>query len=222
MKNLLRGLCLAVFISGVVSFSQTAASDKDQIEPAVPYTVITVHYRVSPDGSKRITGERIRSVRANDEWRQTRHDPQSNDSSNDHAGTRKDSAIMASTEEGVFAKATGNSERKFISPSADQRMQECFRSHKCLKNQLSFVRTEELAGLKVYVLRTEMKDSAQPVEWVEESFSPKTGYIPLRSVQHFRDGSEVGIEATKVEFRDVPENLNDDLKALPVKGKSKD
>jgi len=48
-----------------------------------------------------------------------------------------------------------------------------------------------------------------------EELSPKTGYIPLRQIMHFRGGSEINSVATKVVFEDVPETLNDDLKALP-------
>ncbi|HVG17822.1 MAG TPA: hypothetical protein VNI02_02130 [Blastocatellia bacterium] len=55
---------------------------------------------------------------------------------------------------------------------------------------------------------------------VSFSQTPQGNDVELRSVTHFRDGSEIGMEAKKVEFKDVPENLNDDLKALPIKGKN--
>ncbi len=213
MKSLFRGLCLAVFLTGVISLSQTSVKVKDQIEPSVSYSVITVHYRVSSDGLKTITGRRIRYVKANGEWRQTRYDPQSSGSSNE-------SPVFAATDEGVYTKVPGHSERNFISNMADQHMQECFRSVRCLSNQLSLVRIDEIAGLKVYVLRDEVKVSGNPIEWIEKSYSPKTGYLPLRIVNHFRDGSEIGMEAQTVEFGNVPDDLNDDLKSLPVKGKN--
>jgi hypothetical protein len=226
MKNLWRALCLAVFVTGAVSFSQTPAKDKDwrdEIMPAVPYVMITTHYRVSSDGAKTSTGDTIRHVNSNGEWRETRYVPSKNGSYNEQDDINKALAVFAGTQEGVFAKATGQAEKKFVSqwPSPDDQMQQCFRSPICLKKQLSFVRMDEVAGLPVYVLRTEMKDPAHPMEWVEQTYSPKTGLIPLRVVNHFRDGSEMGAEAVKVEFKDIPDNLNDDLKGLPVKGKDK-
>lgn len=209
MKKLWKSLCLAVFITGVMAFSQTQIKTANQIEEAVPYTVITVEYQVNSDGVKKVLGERIRYVNAKGEWRQTRHDPVNAPS--------RPSPVIASTDEGVFLKAPDSPGSKFVSPPANQRMQECFRSPHCLRNQLSFVRMEEVAGLQVYVLRTEVADPAHPLAWIEDSYSPKTGYIPLRSVQHFRDGSEMVTEATKVEFTSVPENMNDDVKASPKK-----
>jgi hypothetical protein len=224
MKNLWRSVCLVVFVTGAMvyalSLAQSPADEKGNREPASPYIVITANYRIDSGGNKIITGERIRFVKANGEWRQGRYDAQS-DTSINKPDAQKDAATFASTGEGVFAKAPGQSERKFISRSADQQMQDCFRSEHCLMSQSTFVRTEQVAGLKVYVLRDDIKDVANPIEWVEQSYSPKTGYIPLRNVKHFRDGSEMGEEATKVVFQEVPEDLNGDLKKLPVKEENK-
>ena len=52
---------------------------------------------------------------------------------------------------------------------------------------------------------------------MEDSYSPKIGIGSLRAIVHFRDGSEVRSEAVSVEFTEVPEDLNDDLKELPIK-----
>lgn len=38
---------------------------------------------------------------------------------------------------------------------------------------------------------------------------------------HFRDGSEIRHEAISVEFKELPEDLNDDLRNLPIKQKEK-
>jgi hypothetical protein len=212
MNNLWRRVCLSVFIIGIVaytaSFSQSPINSDTTLEPAAPYTVIIANYRIDSNGTKTDISERIRYVKPNGEWKQT---------ANTETNNKKESAVIANTEEGVFAKALGSSERKFISQSADQQMQECFRSVRCLQKQKSFVRIEEVAGLKVYVLRFEINNPEIPIEWVEQSYSPKTGYIPLRNVKHFRDGSEMVEEATKVEFKDVPDNLNDDLNKLPIR-----
>lgn len=220
MKNLWRVLCLAVFVTGVVSFSQTPTKNKDwrdQIEPAVPYTIISADYTIDSNGVKSVVGNRIRYVKPNGEWKQMRYDPRTDATSTDQANINKDTAVFASTENGVVAKAPGRAELKSISGLPDQLMQDCFRSAICLSKQPDFVRIDEVAGIQVYVLRTEIKDTTQPLEWIEQSYSPKTGYMMLRIARHFRDGSEMGAEAVKVEFKDVPDNLNDDLKGLPVK-----
>jgi hypothetical protein len=211
MKNLYRGLCLAVFLTGSISFSQTPVIVEGEIEPALPYTVITIHYRVSPDGHKTFDRTRIRYVKANGEWRQMRYDPETN-------GPAKDSWVFASTQEGVFIKAPGH--KRNLSPSASQQMQEFFRSARRLRSQMNLVRVDEVAGLEVYVLREEVDVSGHPMEWIERSYSPKTGYIPLREVIHFRDCSEIGMEAQRVEFGNVPENLNDDLKSSSIQKKN--
>jgi hypothetical protein len=98
-------------------------------------------------------------------------------------------------------------------------MTDYFRSHSYLRSVSTFLRTDEVAGVRVYVLRTNFSDPANPQEWVEESFSPKIGVVPLRTVMRFRDGSEFRKEAIRVRFEPVPDNLNDDLKSLPVQPK---
>ena len=213
MNNPWRRSCLAVFILGVVaytaSFSQSSTTSKADAEPALSYIVITANYRIDSSGIKTDLGDRVRYVKPNGEWQQT---------ANHETKNNKESAVIASTEEGVFAKAPGYPERKFISQTADPQMQKCFRSVRCLQMQKDFVRTEEVAGLKVYVLRSEISNPEIPIDWVEQSYSPKTGYVPLRHVKHFRDGSEMVEEATKVEFKDVPDNLNEDLQRFPIRG----
>jgi hypothetical protein len=82
---------------------------------------------------------------------------------------------------------------------------------------MGFTRVEKVAGLEVYVLRTDIKDSNHPIAWTETSYSPRTGLIPLRSIITFRDGSQMHTEATKVEFKEVPDDLNHDVKAMPLK-----
>jgi hypothetical protein len=46
-----------------------------------------------------------------------------------------------------------------------------------------------------------------------------TGGSPLRIVTHQPDGGLYTLEAVKVQFKDVPDNLNDDIQSLPNTGK---
>jgi hypothetical protein len=227
MKNIWRGVCLAVFLAGVISFSQKSANRSavqnqagiaaiDDIEPIRPFVAKYVDYRVTPDGKRTIIGRRARYVKANGEWRVVAEGPKSEQVS---AEGSNQSVVYGGDSDGVYARGRESESRRYVSPAADEKMLLFFRSHHSLKNNPEFVRTDEIAGVKVYVLRTEIRDPANPQDWVEESYSPKTGFNPLRTIIHLNDGSEFRMEAVSIEFRDVPENLNDDLKALPLKQK---
>ncbi|MFY9572347.1 MAG: hypothetical protein WAV20_13185 [Blastocatellia bacterium] len=216
MKRACNAFCLGVFVVGLVVFSRarTIVGQEAGPEPSRPYSVVTLHYRIAANGIRTTLGERVRYVKSNGEWRQLPNDP--HNASTNIVPTNKDSvAVFASTDDGVFLTDPGHPERKLISAAANQEMEDCFRSVKCLKAQVSFVRLDQVAGLEVYVLRTNIEN--HPIEWTEQSYSPKTGYLPLRNVKHFRDGSEDVLEATRVEFRDVPGNLNDDIKSMPIR-----
>ncbi|MEK6325554.1 MAG: hypothetical protein AABN33_28260 [Acidobacteriota bacterium] len=208
MKKVWNALCVAVFVVGLVTFAQTPGDDA---EPARSFTVVMAHFRINADGSKTNLRDRIVYAKANGEQRQTLYDP------NDGRGSTRQSTVVARTEEGLFVTAPGLTERKLLSTTAvPQRMQECFRSARCLSANPRFVRTEELAGLQVYVYR----DNVPPpngMEWIEQSYSPKTGFLALHRVSHFRDGSEDVLKATSVEFKDVPDDLNDDIKTMPIR-----
>ena len=204
MKRMWGALCLATFVIGLVAFSQT---QRDDIEPARSFVVVTAHFRINADGSRTDLGSRMLHAKTNGELRQSKHD------ANNATDPNKQSPAVARTEEGVFSTAPGASDRKLISTTAvPLEMQECFRSNKCLNAAPTLVRTEELAGLRVYVLHDNIP-APHPMEWIEQSYSPKTGYLALRTIRHMRDGSEDILEATSVEFKDVPDELNDDIKA---------
>jgi len=228
MKKVFRVFCVAVFAAGLLSFSlaQKRTIESDEIEPARPFKATYVQSQISADGAVKIIGHRTRYVKADGEWRIVVHGPEGPDASLDDFQT--ESPVYASLPDGVYGKAAGANQRQSFSPQIDEQVKEsekqlerAFRSHRSLKNQPLFVRTEEVAGLKVYIMRSEINDPANPQIWEEKSFSPQTGLTPLRTVVHFRDGSEIRIEATKVEFKDVPEDMNDDLKAMPVKKENK-
>jgi hypothetical protein len=221
MKSIYRFFCVGIFIVGVITFSQArmtgAQLEKgkgDDLEPAAPYVVKYIIYRKAPDGNLTILGRRTRYVKANGEWRLIGHGP-------DEEQPNSNSTVMVSGPGGVQKRHSGSNELFAISPSADEQVWQSYRSHSFLRNHNLFVRDDEIAGVKVYVLRTEIADSAHPLAWAETAYSPKTGFIQLRTVNHFRDNSEVKIEAISVEFKEVPENLNDDLKDLPVKQPSR-
>jgi hypothetical protein len=132
MKHMWRVLCLAVFVTSIIAFSQTGPEEKRSIEPAVPFSVVTVESRISADGAKQIVSQRIRYVKANGEWRQTLYRPGQDGAPGEQASLN-DSPVIASTDAGVYSAAAGKSERQFVSNLPDLQMQECFRSVTCLK-----------------------------------------------------------------------------------------
>ena len=225
---------MAVFLAGLISYAQvrqnTTASqaqekgvsanqvqDKEisvnDVEPARAFVLDSVQTRVDANGVATVTARTTRYVKANGEWRLGPYGFKPED-----GPANKGLNFYAGTPDGVVSKRAGSDSLRSVSPSADQQMLDYFRTHSSLRNDPRFVRTEQLVGLKVYVSRTEFTDP-QLEEWVEESYSPVTGFTPLRLVHHFRDGSEIRIEAIRIEFQEVPENLNDDLKALPKQEK---
>jgi hypothetical protein len=212
MSQLYKVLCVTVFLLGIGGFTTAfLRQDKNptEVEPAQPFVVTYTLVQLDSTGTVTRSQWRIRYVKANGEWQQITHkDPASK--------AKADTSIMAGLEDGVYAVPSGTTERKFLSPAADKQMLTRYRTHQFLKNHKEFVRMDKVAGLDVYVLRTEVNNPASTLEWIEECYSPKAAYTPLRTTQHYRDGSESRVEAIKVEFREVPDNLNDDLKAMPV------
>jgi len=127
------------------------------------------------------------------------------------------SPVYGKTQEGGFIKGSNAKEKKVmndIPPSED--IERPYHSRNFLKSMSQFVRMDKVAGLEVYVTRLVPPDN--PEYWVEVSYSPFTGRHPLRTVFHQPNGTLFTIEAVKVEFRDVSDNLNEDMQALPSTG----
>src|SRR5262245_21637971 len=209
MKMVLRGICVAVFLIGLVVYSKPQSND---VEPARSFVVTMEHYRIVPDGSRTDLAPRVVFVKANGEARVTPYDPNSGPSLN-----RQASSTARVAGEGLFATAAGVPERELLSSNeVALETDRCFRSASCLRGNRRFVRTEELAGLLVYVFHDNAPPD-HPYEWLEQSYSPKTGFVELRKVVRFKDGHEDVLNATSVEFKSVPDDLNDDIKAMPIR-----
>jgi hypothetical protein len=224
MKNIARAFCAAIFLVGLLVFSLAQNSDQadtssnvgDVVEPAQPYVMKTVQYRISQNGFRRIMTQGTTYQKANGEYRYIVYGPDGPKDDNLLSKHSDRLTIYAALSDGVYAKGVGSNTLTYMSPRSDERKMEFFRSHKSLRNNREFVRTDEVAGLKVYVMRAEIKEPAAEIEWIENSYSPRTGVAPLRNIVHFRDGSEVRSEIVSVEFKEVPEDLNDDIKDLPI------
>lgn len=227
-KNIWRGFCIAVFLFGAVSFLQANKSavgfqapgkpvDVSDTEPALPYVIECVNSQVSSDGKVTVIGSTTRYGKADGEWRQ---EFRRNNGPEAMSGRPRQPDVYAGGPDGVFQKQSDSGTRRYVSSWSNRDILQLYRSHNYLRAHREFVRTDEVAGFKVYVLRSD-QDSSSPLQWTEDSYSPRIGLYPLRTVMHFRDGSEIRREPVTVEFKEVPEGLNDDLKDLPVKQKEK-
>ena len=224
MRNIWRGLSLTVFLIGLISFpnihkrvSGSQVQDKpysfSDLEPVQSFIAKFVDSKVDPAGKVTITGSRTRYVKANGEWREVILRLVSPDTPSQKTELKTE---YAGTPDGVFEKQSNVASRRYVSGWGNQQMLDSFRSPYYLRSNQEFVRTEQITGLVVYVQRSEVKDPAHQGYWIETSHSPKTGLHSLKRVLHFSDGSEIRCEAVSVEFTEVPETLNDDLKSLPI------
>ena len=227
-RNVWRGLCVAVFLFGMLSFLQANRSavgfqkpgkpvDVSDTEPDLPYVVECVNSQVNADGKITVIGRITRYAKADGEWRQ---EFRRNNGPEAMSARPRQPDVYVGGPDGVFQKESDTGMRRRVSASSNQSIWQLYRSHNYLRAHPEFVRMDEVAGLKVYVMRAD-KDSSSPLQWTEDSYSPQIGIYPLRTIMHFRDGSEIIREAVTVEFKDVPEDLNNDIKNLPIKQKEK-
>jgi hypothetical protein len=219
MKNGFRALSLIVFIIGIISFSQAWEKRKSDMEPSRAYVAVFFEAHTTTDGKMTITGWRTKYVKANGEFRTVMHgsDAAAAFANDATAFSGTSSPVYAKTSEGTVIKGSGSDERKSMSPAAPESVEMLYHSRSFLKSHSQFVRMDMVAGLEVYVMRAISDEN--PNSWFECSVSPLTGRSPLRVVTHQLDGSLFILEAVKVEFKDVPDNLNGDIESLPNTGK---
>jgi hypothetical protein len=224
MKIMFRALCVAVFLVGLLAFTQAQNSKQaeinsnadNDIEPAQSCIVKSIQYRINQDGSRQIMSRYTTYLKANGEFRQVAYGPNGPKDDNPLSKYYNEDIIYAGLSDGAYRKLPGSNTIEYISSRADEKKLRYFRSHKYFLGNKEFVRTDTVAGLKVYLMRADYTNPESDIEWIETSYSPKIAFGALRSRIHFRDGSEVVSEALSVEFTEVPEDLNDDLKNLPI------
>ena len=226
MKHVARAFCAAVFLVGLLVFSQAQDSKQpdsadngfNDVEPARSYIKKSTQYRVNPDGSKQVMTRSTTYHKANGEFRHISYGPNGPKSDDLLAKYSNDTVINVGLADGVYTKGVGLNSLIYLGEptKSDDQMSQYFRSPKYYMNNRELVGTDTIAGLKVYVLRSKVDNPESDIQWSERSYSPKIGFSSLRSVTHFRNGSEVISEAISVEFTEVPEDLNDDLKSLPI------
>ncbi|HST23619.1 MAG TPA: hypothetical protein VLR90_21090, partial [Blastocatellia bacterium] len=163
MKNLARVFCAAVFLIGLLVFSQAqdskqaGSTDKgfddveyNDVEPARSYIDKAIQYRVNPDGSKQIMSRFTTYVRANGEYRQVFYGPDGPKSDNPMYKYSNETVIDAGWDGEVYAKGVGLNSLIYIGERTkiDEPKSKYFRSRKYYMNVRSLVRTDTIAGLK--------------------------------------------------------------------------
>jgi hypothetical protein len=215
MKKGFRVLSLIVLIIGIVSFSRAWVKKQNDTEPMRSYVAVFSESETAPDGKVTINRWRTQYVKANGETRTVAHGADAEAAFKDDAtafqGTK--SPVLAKTAEGFFVKPSGSNERKEGGRGISELDEKLYHSRSFLKTMPQFVRMDKVVGLDVYVARLANPD--YPDDWTEVSHSPLTGVNPLRIVVHLPDGTLFTLEAVKIEFKDVPDNLNDDVLSLP-------
>lgn len=203
MSKLYMMVCVSVFTIGALVFQRGAATQKVDTEAGapVPFEVTYLVITTGVDGKSR-KSVRTRQVQANGEWRELLH------------GTEK-RVTIANLREGAFSHVPGEQEReKLTGRFPDEDMLRRFRTPSFLRSHPAFVGMDKVAGLEVYVHRESFPEKGIVIE---KSYSPRTGFTPLKIVSKEHDGSSWVCEAVKVEFKEVPPH--DDLRALPVRQK---
>jgi hypothetical protein len=200
MSKLFALFSMFVFALGAFMLLSTPAHSEAVPYPSVPFEVTYVRTITSPEGVVR-KSLRTRQVQSDGEWREIIE-------SSDNKVT------FASLREGMYSYIPGqNSVTEMTGRLPDEEMQQKFRTRAFLERHPAYSRRDTVAGIEVYVHREVFSDT--DVDVIEKSYSPLTGFTPLRSYYKYKDGTIATSEAVKVEFKDVPSN--DDIRGLPVR-----
>jgi len=195
LRSIYLAACVIIFIAGLTTYSvksyqQSQAVRQLQyqdIEPARAY-ILTLHViHVDAKGARKITAIDVQEVDAEGNWVVKR------------TFVGRPGEIRTEVKEHNFSRTDtrGNQITRTTPPAKDTELFRNTRSKEFLRNHQNLQGTETIAGLEVYKLRAPEVEG----EWLEQAFSPKTGYIPLKFIHHRADGTELVIEAVKVEFK---------------------
>ena len=187
-------LGLTLFVGALIRRANVNAKSPAKLQSFV------VHYLASrsEDGKSLTPYEyRVRAVSSNGDWKETRY--------------AFDNRVVTwgSDASGLYTVAA--SARNYYGESSSEVLRTWLPSGEELQKSPQFVRTDFIAGLNAYVLRTPDGD--------ESSHSPQTGAMSLKTSIVDRKGSDSIVhlvEALRVEFRELSDSETQ-LPDLPVK-----
>lgn len=195
-KNSFTIASIVIFVAGLVSYSvaKLPRNTGSKLEAARAFTLISFESGVDSKGVKQVHALRILEVDANGNQILTKY-PINQNGHNEWSKTEVTKEnIIRSDSSGKFATSP-----QPFDPQKMAELHDKWRTEAFYKNHREFVRTEEILGLEVFILRSQSQKRQD--EWTETAFSPKTGIVPLRFIKHHSDGSEIVIEPIKIEFR---------------------
>lgn len=186
-RRLLFLSCCCIFVSGLITFNTAYRyTQASQIEAARPFTLTMLESQVDIRGVLRRRAILVQEVDSNGNWTSIKS----------YIG--KQGWVRIDQSEGLQLITTSSGESAQHNwPSSGERLQQTFRDENFLRNHKYLDRTETYLGLNVFVIKYTMNNG----EWLEQTYSPKTGPVALRLVNHYPDGSEFRREGIQIEFR---------------------
>ncbi|MCY7391066.1 MAG: hypothetical protein LH647_06045 [Leptolyngbyaceae cyanobacterium CAN_BIN12] len=195
LRSIYLAICTIVFLTGLTTYSvksyqQSQSSQQLQEEtpePARAYVLTSLVAKVDANRIKTITAIHVQEVDAEGNWVVKRT----------FIGRAGEIRTEVSGQNYTRTDLRGNQITGTVPQAKDTEMFRKMRSETFLKNHPKLLGTETIAGLVAYRIKSLDEDG----RWVEQAFSPRTGYIPLRLIDHSADGTEIVIEAVKIEFK---------------------
>lgn len=189
-------LCVgfALFVGVLV---QRGSTNANRMNAPRSFVVQYVASRSDDRGSLIPYEYRVRAVSSNGGWKETRYS--------------FDGRVSTWGADNTGMYAVSGSAKNYYGESNSEVLRRWLPSAEDLKKSPQFARTDVIAGLKVYVLRTENGD--------ETSYSPETGAASLKEVIAAQRGTDSilhQLEALKVEFRELSDSETQ-LPDLPLK-----
>jgi hypothetical protein len=191
IRTLLSLMLLVALSSAQVLTQSNQSSSLDTQYPARDYSTIGIE--MAREGQNKpliLKSVRVRFVKADGQWKQL------------IVSTSGKITLHWAKPDGIYFGEPGKLYQRgeFVRPP------ELFHSTKFLRTHSQFVREESLLGHKVYVLRgASEKDS-----FTEMYQSPEVGFLSLKTVLHLSGGQESVIEAIKLEFAEVTDQMLSD------------
>ncbi len=187
MKTL-RYFALGILTVGMVMYvSNIFAKRKVNIERH-PFTLTTAKFRIINNGPPLLEYVATRFARTSSYWKEIRTDVRS-----------QTIRTQEAKEGGIYD--VGAEKKEWLSKTTD--MDEWY-TDDTLRANPQFVRTEQLLGLTVYVLRLEISSE----DWSETYHAPETGRTPFKIHNSYHGGKEQYIvEPMSLTFGEIPDSV---------------
>jgi len=194
MRKYISIAAVLVFVGGLGSYviASRQAKEKRKVEPKRDVCVISLESQVDRSGNETFTAMTWQTHEPGNQshWKIVSKPIGA-------AGTTE----FSHTAEGSFVdngKQKIKTNANLATEELEAKQDEMMRTPAEYLKSPEFAGTDEVAGFKVYKIRTKLDNDGH---WMEQSYSPRVGGLPLRIIDHRADGSEYRMIAVKVEFK---------------------